>query len=481
MIHRVRWRNPSPLWSLVVRPGGNDERFLSPTILRFDTDDFMDRVQQLLADDPTRLRDLVVRPETWRAPDSGWQQEEAPESVKLFQPIHGRFYLVAGSLVCDQPGLPDRKVDAALGDQVGFVLRRLVDGGEEAWIVNEDTEWKSASDPALLEESEEVQPLFPLPFATAEVPRRLWAALLPVTSGETYPFTPLDTEPLIRARMLEFDAWRESVLEPLEALEGELARVSDAGSALTADQIARATGIAKSVVELAGKGGLVHAASRRASERAGDLWTSAFNETLPATTTVQEMLDALGGLDREKFREEIRDALLAGVPTETSEKQITTRRPKYYGAATRYVVRLVFRRAVCEGIHDPTVSGPSRAFRVAEFLDGDAPQRPVRIGLPTSFGDGGFPFNKFPRSMAFLLSKELRDRIEDAKNQEPFNLAKDPVGAGDQACSFSIPIVTLCAMILMIIIASILNIVFSWLSFLKVCVPIQIPSGDGEE
>ena len=45
--------------------------------------------------------------------------------LKLFQPGHMRFYLVSAALVCRQPGLPDRAVDAGAGERVGYVVRRL--------------------------------------------------------------------------------------------------------------------------------------------------------------------------------------------------------------------------------------------------------------------------------------------------------------------------------------------------------------------
>ena len=39
-------------------------------------------------------------------------------------------------------------------------------------------------------------------------------------------------------------------------------------------------------------------------------------------------------------------------------------------------------------------------------------------------------------------------------------------------CSFSIPIITLCAFIVLNIFLSLLNIIFFWLPFLKICIPI---------
>jgi len=41
-------------------------------------------------------------------------------------------------------------------------------------------------------------------------------------------------------------------------------------------------------------------------------------------------------------------------------------------------------------------------------------------------------------------------------------------------CSFSIPIITICALILLMIIVQLLNIVFWWLPFFKICLPIGV-------
>ena len=38
-------------------------------------------------------------------------------------------------------------------------------------------------------------------------------------------------------------------------------------------------------------------------------------------------------------------------------------------------------------------------------------------------------------------------------------------------CSLSIPIITICALILLMIIVSILNIVFFWMPLFKICLP----------
>jgi hypothetical protein len=39
-------------------------------------------------------------------------------------------------------------------------------------------------------------------------------------------------------------------------------------------------------------------------------------------------------------------------------------------------------------------------------------------------------------------------------------------------CSLSIPIITICALLLLMIIVSLLNIIFSWLPYFLICFPL---------
>jgi hypothetical protein len=41
-------------------------------------------------------------------------------------------------------------------------------------------------------------------------------------------------------------------------------------------------------------------------------------------------------------------------------------------------------------------------------------------------------------------------------------------------CSFSIPIITICALILLLMIVSLLNFVFGWLPYLRICFPLAL-------
>jgi hypothetical protein len=56
-------------------------------------------------------------------------------TYRLFQPLSQRYYLVAASLVCRRPGIPDHTVLAAKGQRTTFVMRQIaVDGTESGWV-----------------------------------------------------------------------------------------------------------------------------------------------------------------------------------------------------------------------------------------------------------------------------------------------------------------------------------------------------------
>lgn len=112
----------------------------------------------------------------------------------------------------------------------------------------------------------------------------------------------------------------------------------------------------------------------------------------------------------------------------------------------------------------------SEPFRIVPWWDSDGPD--VRISLP-SMGKlrKARPNVTFdiPAPLGAVLSSDLK-KLKDGE---------DP-GSGIELgwlCSFSIPIITLCAFIVLHIFLGLLNIVFQWLLWVKVCIP--IPKGKG--
>jgi hypothetical protein len=195
--HPVQWVTASPLWPDVLRadPGApaTRDRMRKPALLRFASDDFMDDLDTLLGDDPARLADLEAGEESLRPPPPGedpatWRP--ALDRMKLYQAAHGRFYLVAATLACRIPGLPEHPADPARREQVAFVLRRLHEGSEWAWAGPGGSPRAWAEVDAGAEEAvadgEDLLPLFPVNYEQDERRRRLYVGLVPTSSRESF-------------------------------------------------------------------------------------------------------------------------------------------------------------------------------------------------------------------------------------------------------------------------------------------------------
>jgi len=153
----------------------------------------------------------------------------------------------------------------------------------------------------------------------------------------------------------------------------------------------------------------------------------------------------------------------------------------------KFVIRCVFERPECGTLFPPMVSIATRQIIMAPFFDPDAPQRTVRISLPIDISPAGL--RKFKKNTQFLISGMLCGKIKKIRKLTladivlsvlPWPFHKDlpkigPTGScsGSQSmgvfCSLSIPIVTLCALIMLLIIANLFDIFFRWIPALFKC------------
>ncbi len=200
--HPVHWFAPQPLWRVLPRDADFTTRRGQPAILRFASDSFMDDLLALLGTAP--LGDLaayVAQPESWREPLVGLKdgRDRSQELLKLYQPAHNRFYLVAGALACAVPGVPDRMIEPNQGESAFFVIRRrrpkpgtsgqtledawstgmqlCADAPAKGWVELADADHELLC-------NEERLPLFPISFQQDGVTRRRLAGLVPVASRE---------------------------------------------------------------------------------------------------------------------------------------------------------------------------------------------------------------------------------------------------------------------------------------------------------
>ena len=126
-------------------------------------------------------------------------------------------------------------------------------------------------------------------------------------------------------------------------------------------------------------------------------------------------------------------------------------------------------------MHPKVVISATEDFAIASFFDFDAPARDIQITLPadTSLKD----LRKFQRNVKFLISDQLRSqlsRVAPLKDLESGTVKPgDPITLG-WICSFSIPLITICALLVLYIFLSLLNIIFWWLPLIRICLPIPL-------
>jgi len=125
-------------------------------------------------------------------------------------------------------------------------------------------------------------------------------------------------------------------------------------------------------------------------------------------------------------------------------------------------------------------SGYSDIFRIAAWYDSS--QRaaaPIPLPDPTlrSFLAGAKP------NVSFVVPKGLMNAMQGATMSKLMDGSANGGGGFslNWICGFNIPLITICAFFVLNIFLSLLNIVFFWLPFIKICIPFPLvmpPSGD---
>jgi hypothetical protein len=291
--HPLTWLAPSPTWGALadLTQADNRDALVRPAILRFANDRFMDELLRTLAYQPQNLNEWRAVPETWekpmRAPPASTalalpqpisklsvqlaqtKQRLNPtkalvrvdpggdpqKPLKLYQPVQLRHYLVTASLVCQRPGLPDRKVDPGKQERVSFVVRRILatddnspgsdpsTWDEYAYVQDASgVRWQQVTGAAdALQPNEERLPLFSLAYdETPARQRRLFGGVIPVGRREAYLAARLPAlddsadagasgsdatpDPLLDPRLLMFhmkvtNPWSELVQQSLDEIQ----------------------------------------------------------------------------------------------------------------------------------------------------------------------------------------------------------------------------------------------------------------------
>jgi len=154
-------------------------------------------------------------------------------------------------------------------------------------------------------------------------------------------------------------------------------------------------------------------------------------------------------------------------------KSIVPRTPQFGDATREYRLRAFVRVKDEDGCPPSIVwSDYSEPFVIAPwYAPSDAP--PALIPLPDAMDRNAL--KQLKPNVAFAVPKKLADFMNG-------NDPKDLVSGGgndgangiglDWICSFSIPIITLCAFICLNIFLSLFDLIFRWMAFIKICIPV---------
>ena len=162
-----------------------------------------------------------------------------------------------------------------------------------------------------------------------------------------------------------------------------------------------------------------------------------------------------------------------------------------------YCIRAVMEHPECQTVHPELLSDPTDPFLMAGFFDPDAPARPIRIGLPIDPTPSGL--RKFDRNTVFQLSDLMCNQISRMKGVTfgdlvrsvlpwPFHKSLKRPGTGKcvpgsdtgMMLVMSIPIITICAMLLLMIVVALLDMVFKWLPFFLLWIPVRKTADKGK-
>jgi hypothetical protein len=165
----------------------------------------------------------------------------------------------------------------------------------------------------------------------------------------------------------------------------------------------------------------------------------------------------------------VRDALKGNA--ESRLAGLTPRQGRFASPSRQYRLRAFVRVRRDDGCPpDLWWSEPSEPFTIVPWYEtGDAP--PVQVTLPNPTIAN---LKKLKPTVAFVSEESLFRKMKTASLNDLLD-GKEPGGGPSLGlrwiCAFNIPIITLCALIVLGIFLSLMNFIFFWLPFVFICLP----------
>jgi len=216
----------------------------------------------------------------------------------------------------------------------------------------------------------------------------------------------------------------------------------------------------------------------------------------PAPAVDVSDLNDVGDLERKQHTVDVlADMVEALLPPGEPAEELMGSLPLGSEPEGWFVVRCVCQRPACGPLFPSLLSGPTQKFQLAPFFDPDAPARPVRIPMPMDISPAGL--RRYQKNTGFVISDMLCGKIKGIRKMTfadlvlsvlpwPFHKDLPDPGSGTckqkgesfgMICSLSIPIVTLCALILMMIMVALFDVFFRWIPYLFICLPLKVLKG----
>ena len=452
--------------------------------------------------------------------------------LKLFQPIQRQFHVALIESWCDTPGNP--RIDPARVDEAGMVLRRVgADGQPEGWMKSRGrvrgwtsvarvgggdadpgsaqrlrlgltgvagidrqlTAIATANDDSLLSESVTSLYLAP-PDVCADAGKTLFYGVVPTVSSELSEAAPAFDSPGV-----DFGPQSANFQNHLvQALRGQAMDLPSPGGTASAGWLAQADKtdadptVARFVLLLrqlasefnAFDGGAAVAPLRQALQAIDLPLVLRGGQTQPDTVAADVFLaqaaDVVLGTDPGAAAPEMPAswpalssagaAALANALHDAMQARFVAvkgKQGRFDEPSARYQLRAFVRlkpdgacpaRVVWTDYTDP--------FTIAAWYEG-AGAPPVQILLPDPSDRKLLKALKpnvsfvVPPSLQSLLGGSATDQLKGTLSNSPLGLT--------WICSFNIPIITICAFLVLNIFLSLFNIVFGWLFFMKICLP----------
>jgi hypothetical protein len=444
MSQHTTWLKPQPLW----QDAGDDYRqpdFFQPHLFRYDSDAFVEEFMAAAQSGNGALAGRVAQPAA------------AGQTLKLFQPIHGSFYLVSGSLCCVEPGFPQREVSLADAESTFFVLRKLIGGVEHGWIPANGSAagWLPVDNGGRgLLEHEERLPLYP---TAPRDGRTLLFGYIPVSSKESYSVGPsvlaqLAGEPESALTDPRADELQARFIDQATALVGMPTnrQIEPPPAPTTPIRLHMSVFALLDLWELLARPEVlpdVAAALRdnpdagfsgpKAAEKAAlmsFLKTRQWSASRTLASALGDVAKKQGQLNQsgaDPCGAGLRQQLPAGQGARSSGDtlaQLASRPPcpptpgppsscprSTPGGEATYVLRCVYERPQCDPVQQ-VVSPQSQPFRLAAFFDPDAPARQVKIPLPTNVGLSDM--RRFKKGVTFMISEPMQRKIAAITGKE---------------------------------------------------------------